>query len=267
MTFDALLDELQVPAGDIVYVQSSMDWVRRAGFDAPEVMRALRARVGASGTLVMPTYPFRTTQLEYLTRRPTYDVVRTPAAVGLLAELFRRAPDAQRSLDPDFCISAAGSAASEIVRTDARELDPFGRRSTYERLLQRGATLLGIGVSLNTNSFIHVIDSMLAPSYQFPVYCDDLFDATVIDRDGHAAAVRRRALRPELQRLTRPSAIAERVGGDEKMFSHRVVAGASFFRWNLTAWRAWCLDHAAAMLCEGAVPCWLTRLTEGCGAA
>ena len=167
MTLAAIFDELQLPRSGVLYVQSSTDWLGKAGFSASETLAALVEWTKA-GTLVMPVYPFRTTHLEYLTSRPHFDLRKTPAAIGLIPEVFRRTAGVHRSLDPDFSIAALGHDSADVVRTAAADEDPFGVGSVYARLIERGAMMVGLGVSLNTNSFIHVIDSRLSSSYPRP---------------------------------------------------------------------------------------------------
>ena len=259
VTLHELFEELQVPRTGAVYVQSSTDWLSKAGFGAQETLTSLREWMQA-GTLVMPAYPFRVTHVEYLQSRPTYDVVRTPAAIGLLPEVFRRTPGVRRSLDPDFCIAALGADADDIVATDPKDDDPFGATSVYARLIERDATMLGLGVSLNTNSFIHVIDSRLSNQYPSPAYGDCLPVNVVNDREV-STTVWRRALAPEFQRLTQPSRVVEESGPDRRMFAARTVEGANFFRWNLARWSAWCDAHGRAAVAAGRWPCWLSRLS------
>jgi aminoglycoside N3'-acetyltransferase len=258
LTLHALLDELQVPRSGALYVQSSADWLGKAGFGPQETLTALREWMQA-GTLVMPTYPFRVTHAEYLESRPRYDVVKTPAAIGLIPEVFRRTAGVRRSLDPDFCIAALGADAGEIVATDLSDDDPFSATSVYARLVERQATMLGLGVSLNTNSFIHVIDSRLSDQYPSPAY-GPRYPVDVVDHRQVATTVWRRVLMPEFQRLTQPSRIVAEGAPDRDTFASRTINGAHFFRWNLTRWSAWCDAHGRAALAAGQWPCWLSRL-------
>ncbi len=256
----ALLDMLEVPRHGVLYVQASADWMQRAGFGIAETLTALVEWTGERGTLAMPSYPFQTPHREYLESGPTYDVRRSAAAIGLLPEMFRRTAGARRSLDPDFCVTARGADADAIVGSEPADRDPFGAGSSYQRMLDRGATLLGLGVSLNTNSFIHVIDSRAESGYPSPVYDDHLFSTTVVDAAGETRVVMRKALRPEFQQLTAPSTIQAAMQPPPEVFATVEINGARFFRWDLAAWAAWCLDHAAARSREGRWPVWLDRL-------
>jgi aminoglycoside N3'-acetyltransferase len=259
LTWPELFDRLRVPEGGVVYVQSSADWIERAGFRAADAVGALRAWIGDRGTVVMPAYPCRTSHLEYLQGHPIYDVRRTPAGVGLIAELFRRTPGTVRSLDPDFCVAALGAEAAGVAATDLEEPDPFGARSIYVRMIERKTTLVGLGVSLNTNSFIHVVDSHFQAQYPRPVYESQPYSVEVIDSDGQRHHVWRRAVRPEFQQRTRPAAIADALRGNAA-FRHLEIDGTQFLAWDLEPWRDWCVAHAEHELMAGRAPCWLTQI-------
>ena len=255
-----MLDALGVRRGRVLYVQSSVDWMQRAGLRAPEMLATLLDWTGAAGTLVMPSYPFHSTHLEYLQQAPVFDVRRTPAAIGLLPEMFRRTRGVVRSLDPDFPVCAHGAEAVAIVGGTPAAPDPFGPDSSYQRMLDRDATLLGLGVSLNTNSFIHVIDSRAERGYPAPAYENGIQLATVIDAGGRPLSVERKCLRPAFQQLTSPSAIAAEMKPSAAVFATLEINGARFFKWDLRAWSEWCLAHASARSARGQWPCWLERL-------
>jgi aminoglycoside N3'-acetyltransferase len=256
-----VLAKLGVPRDRLLYVQGSADWIQKAGFDAADVIPTLLGWAGAHGTLVMPSYPFSTTHHEYLETGPVYDVRRTPAAIGLVPEIFRRTKGVVRSLDPDFCVAAIGVEAEAIVGTAPAAPDPFGPDSSYQRMLGRGATLVGLGVSLNTSSFIHVIDSRAEAGYPSAAYGERLFSTTVIDANGRSQEVLRKALRPRFQQLTCPSAIVAEMKPADSVFATAAIDGARFFKWDLDQWCSWCLAHARERAAVGAWPCWLGRLS------
>ena len=259
MTLTAIFDELELPRSGVLYVQSSTDWLQKAGFSASETLTALLDWTSA-GTLVMPVYPFRTTHIEYLRSSPRFDVRKSAAAIGLIPEVFRRTAGVRRSLDPDFSIAALGADSADIVRTDADDEDPFSGTSVYARLIERGAVMVGLGVSLNTNSFIHVIDSRLSAQYPRPAY-DGRFAVEVISEHGVVSTVARRALHPDFQRLTQPSAVVAATAGSP-IFASRAIGGVNFFRCDLPSWSVWCESHGRAAGTAKQWPCWLARLDE-----
>ena len=258
MTIGVILDRLRVPRGGILYVQSSMDWLKRIGLSPVEVLDALRAHA-AGGTLVMPAYPARTHR-EYLAQRPSYDVQRTPVAIGLIPELFRRTPGAIRSLEPDYPVVALGPDAASIIGGRPGD-DPFGADSPYRRMLDAGGSLVGLGVSLNTNSFIHAIDSALESQYPFAVYEKTRVSVPVTTQTGEVIDVPRRVLRPEFQRFSQPSTIASLID-DADALTAFTDASVQFFRWDLQRLESWTKTHARTRLAEGRRPCWLERLPD-----
>lgn len=259
-----VLDALAVPRGGITYVQSSVDWMQRAGLRAPEMLSTLLDWTGPDGTLVMPSYPFHSTHQEYLSAGPTFDVRRTPAAIGLMPEMFRRTSGVVRSLDPDFSVCARGAEAEAIVGRVPAAPDPFGADSSYQRMLNRATTLVGLGVSLNTNSFIHAIDSRAAAGYPAAVYENRVYATSVIDGQGVSRVVQRLCLQPPFQQLTTPSAIGDAMRPAAEVFATIEIAGARFFKWDLRAWSTWCASHATTQATRGEWPCWLTRLGGAC---
>ncbi len=224
------------------------------------MLAALRGWIGASGTLVMPSYPFHTTHQEYLRSGPTFNVRITPSVIGLLPEMFRRTKGTVRSLDPDFCVTALGPHAAFVAGVKPSNVDPFGADSSYQRMLDRGATFLGLGVSENTSSFIHVIDSRAEAGYPSSVYAPETYSTTIVDSTGHSRMVERKALQPEFQRLPSPSAVIALMKPDAATYTTFEVDGARFFRWSLRPWADWCLAHAAARAESREWPCWLERL-------
>lgn len=252
-----ILSALDVPRGQLIYVQASLDWMEKAGLKGTQALADLIEWISPAGTLVMPTYPFHSTHREYLESSPTFDARRTPSAIGLLPEMFRRTKGSVRSLDPDFCVNALGTNASAITGEGPSGPDPFGEDSSYQRMLDRGCTLVGLGVSLNTSSFIHVIDSRMQGGYPAPVYESRAYEATVVDGAGNARTVSRQALRPAFQRLIKPSEINALMQPDDAAFRTVEIEGARFFKWDLARWGEWCVAHARACAASGEWPCWL----------
>lgn len=128
--------------GDRVVVHSSL---RAVGLDAEELLDRLLDAVGAEGLVVMPTF--------------TYDnenfAPDMPSRTGALAEVFRRRPDALRSLHPTYSVAAIGAGAAELLerheRTGATAVD-----SPLDRLAGSGGLVLLLGVGQTSNTTAHV---------------------------------------------------------------------------------------------------------------
>jgi aminoglycoside 3-N-acetyltransferase len=156
--FAALLVDLGVSAGAVVMVHSSMEQIaRRSPQMTPlRVIRTLQELVGQDGTLLMPTFPFRGRQLDYLKTHNTFHPEKTPSQAGIITETFRRMPGVIRSLHPTHPVAAWGRRAADLV--ESHHLGTaFGRNSPLFKLQLYGGLVIGLGVALRDSfTILHV---------------------------------------------------------------------------------------------------------------
>ncbi|MCP9484449.1 MAG: AAC(3) family N-acetyltransferase [Gaiellaceae bacterium MAG52_C11] len=128
--------------GDRVLVHSSL---RAVGLDADELIDELLAAVGPRGLVVMPTF--------------TYDnetfTPDTPSRTGALTDVFRRRPEALRSLHPTYSVAAIGSGAAELLEGHER-VAATDVESPLGRLAASGGLVLLLGVGHTSNTTVHV---------------------------------------------------------------------------------------------------------------
>lgn len=128
--------------GDRVVVHSSL---RAVGLDADELIDELLAAVGPRGLVAMPTFTY-----DNATFAPD-----SPGRTGALTEVFRRRPEALRSLHPTYSIAALGAGAAELLdgheRAGATAVD-----SPLDRLAASGGLVLLLGVGHVANTTAHV---------------------------------------------------------------------------------------------------------------
>ena len=86
-----------------------------------------------------------------------------PARVGLLNETLRRNGRTKRSLDADLSVIALGRQDNEVIGTGFTGKDPTGPDSPFQRVIEFGGVLVGLGVS----SQLHEHD----PRAEFQVPC------------------------------------------------------------------------------------------------
>jgi aminoglycoside N3'-acetyltransferase len=256
----AILQELDVKRDRVLFVHSSTDWLARIGITADELLKTLTEWVDSSGTLVVPCFPYAGTEEDYLRTEPRFDVRRTPCRAGLLGEMVRRLPGARRSPDPDLSVAARGQLAEGIVGRVPRELDAFGPDSSFRRVLANPAQLVGLGVSLNTMSLIHVIDSRLQDRYPIPIYTTEVMKAELTDHTGTVHMIRRRAVRRAVQRHIKPYRMVEEFGKDRSVFRLLAIEGVNSFVWNLPRWEPLAMQHAEERSAVGRLPCWLETI-------
>ena len=259
-TLTQILSELSVPRDRVVYVHSSSDWLARAGIRLGEAYEALTDWTDRGGTLVMPAFPFRGSHEAYLRSGPVFDVRRSPARVGLLNDTLRRRKGVKRSLDPDLSVIALGPLADAVVSSGFTGADPMGRDSPFQRIIELGGVFLGLGVSFNYMSLIHVLDSRYRNRYPFDVYSMSVYRAQVIDAAGRRQEITKQALRNEVQVYIKPGEIVHRLNPGRDIFRSMKRGETDFFVWELPPWEPFCLAHIEQSLGEGRVPCWLTQV-------
>jgi aminoglycoside N3'-acetyltransferase len=154
LTADLL--DLGVRPGDTLMLHASLSAIGRPPpGGADEVIDALEAAVGPTGTLMMVlggaddgVTPF--------------DPATTPSDpdVGRLAEVFRRRPGTLVTPHPEGRFAARGARARELLGEQPWD-DYFGPGSPLERLLNFDGSVLRLGADENTTTLIHYAEHLL----------------------------------------------------------------------------------------------------------
>jgi aminoglycoside 3-N-acetyltransferase len=200
-----LTRDLGVRAGDILFVHASLDRIGAdAGAGQALVSRLLEA-VGSEGSVFMPSYPWPPPS-GFPPPGSVFNVRRTPSRAGLLSEMFRRSPGVTRSESYYLPLAGCGRYAPAVLSDQIGVAEPFGWDSSFGRLARDSRTrILGLGVSLNTTSFIHVADHALYRRYGFPYYDATPATGTVICVDGRVEDASTLTVRADLHKRMRPA--------------------------------------------------------------
>jgi aminoglycoside 3-N-acetyltransferase len=196
----AALRGLGIASGDIVMVHSSFDQFEGFAGKPSDVIRVLQEAVGATGTLLMPTLPFTGTAVEYVSRRPVFDVRRTPSQVGLLTELFRRTSGVRRSVHPTHSVAAWGARATEMLANHHLARTPCGEGSPFARLLERDGRFLSLGAGIESMTFFHYIEEVLEPGMPVSPFTKNEFTLQSNDETGAIVVSKTRLFDPALSR-------------------------------------------------------------------
>ncbi|WP_128428092.1 aminoglycoside N(3)-acetyltransferase [Streptomyces cyaneus] len=175
-TSRALADDLRalgLRSGDVVLVHSSLRRIGPTAQGAATVVEALRAAVGAEGTIVVPTFT-AANSLSSRTHRervqgmtaeeidafrqamPGFDATTTPSTgMGAVAELVRRTPGARRSTHPQTSLAAVGPLAEAITRDHPLDC-LLGEASPLGLLYRLGTRVLLLGVGFESCTAFHL---------------------------------------------------------------------------------------------------------------
>jgi hypothetical protein len=88
-------------------------------------------------------------------------------------------------------------------------MHPFGPGSTFRRLSDAGARVVGLGVSLNTSSLSHLPDYDLAAICPVNVFSEMPIEGDIINYQGTRLRTRTFIVRAEVMATYRPSALFE----------------------------------------------------------
>lgn len=157
--------------GGVLVVHTAFSKVAPVEGGPRGLIEALRAALGPSGTLVMPSmsddddHPF--------------DPKATPClGMGVVANTFWRMPGVLRS-DSPHAFAAIGPRAAEITQPHPVDV-PHGLDSPVGRVYELDGQVLLLGVGHDADTTVHLAENMAGVRYRLPCY------STVL-RDGQPA--------------------------------------------------------------------------------
>lgn len=185
-------------AGEVVMVHSSIDRLA-LGFSFARVLPALRAAVGADGTLLFPATQLKERPETWLQRREVFDVRRSPTAMGLLPELARRQRDAVRSLHPTHSVVGLGPQAAALVEEHHLDVYPCGAQSPYYKLAACGGSIVGLGVDADVLTAIHCVEDLWLERFPVETRRAEVYVAQVRDAENGQFEVRTKVAHPRIR--------------------------------------------------------------------
>ena len=198
------LKSIGIHQGDTVIVHSS--WQSTSGFtgNPAQFCAALRDAVGPTGLVVMPSLTYHNmSSAEFLASGKPMNVRRSPSAMGLLSEVFRRGKGVVRSLSPTHPLLAWGRDAESFIEGHENTEYSFGPQSPFARLLERNALILCVDTGFASLTFTHFVEDRLAHTLSVPLYEPEPLIGTVIDTAGQTLHCPTRVLSAQANRLRR----------------------------------------------------------------
>ena len=147
------LENIGMRRGDVIVVHSSLKSMGFVEGGAECVIKALSDTIGEEGTLIFPTFTYRTSYVDSF-----YSNKDTPSCVGFISETFRKCEGVYRTNHPTHSVALRGKLAEVLVEGEELDDSPMGIHSPYRRLSEVGAKILMLGCSLSHNSFMHALE-------------------------------------------------------------------------------------------------------------
>lgn len=249
--FGAALGTLGIGAGDTILVHSA--FLRDSGYTgaAGGIVDALLAQVGDDGNVLMMSMPYSGSSERYVATAPVFDIARSPTALGMIAETFRRRPNVLRSANPLHPITAHGPLAAWLTGDHDVSAYSCGRGSPFERFLSLDGKLLFYDASYSSMTFMHYVEDHFRERLPVPLYDDEPVALTIRDHDGRERTLRqyffsheareRRHFAPVEQALRDSGALRETTAGRSSLLCVRarevldaagalLDAGTGFYR-------------------------------------
>lgn len=149
--------------GGIVLVHSSLSSMGRVPGGPETVIRGLTRALGPEGTLLLPALSY-----EHVgARQPVFDLLRTPANVGVIPEHFRKRPGTVRSVHPTHSVCGIGPRLHDILGEHHLDQTPCGEHSPYRKLRDLSGQILFLGCGLRPNTSMHGVEELAKAPYLF----------------------------------------------------------------------------------------------------
>lgn len=165
-------------ATDTVVIHSSMRAIGEVE-DGPNGLIDAFCEYLCDGLFVVPTHTWD----DVTPDNPYYDVRTSVPNIGVIPRTAAFRKDGIRSLHPTHSVWAHGADAAEYVRDEENALSPTPMGFCWDKLADRHAKILLIGVGNEKNTFIHSIEERLALPDRIS---DEPYDITIVDGKGRS---------------------------------------------------------------------------------
>lgn len=158
-TKEELIEEIKqmgIQSTDTVLIHSSMKAIGEVEGGADTVLDAWMEYL-KDGLLLLPTHTWATMSKTH----NVYDPEKEPACVGLLPNLFMKREGVHRSLHPTHSLAAFGRDSKSFLEGEDKVTTPCAVGGCYDRLRNRNAKILLLGVNHVKNTFIHGVEELL----------------------------------------------------------------------------------------------------------
>lgn len=173
------IERLNIPPGSVVCIHAMLSGLGYIAGGPGTIIKSVMQAV-PDVTIIMPTFPFDGTTKAYLSTKPVYNKDITPSKSGLLSEILRTFPNAQRSYHPTHPCAALGPKADFLIQGSESAKTPFGDDSSYGRYcsLDNAVQLL---IHTNSSSIVHRVQELVGiPN----LFYENTFTAQGLDKTG-----------------------------------------------------------------------------------
>lgn len=158
--------------GSVVFIHSSMTEFYNYKGTGEELIDKIINVIGKEGTLMMPAYPAKKTNLYKIaseTDEVVFDVNKTSSGAGYLTEVFRKYPEVKRSVNLQHSVCARGKLAEYFTNEHHLSETAWDRFSPYYKLGHTQALIFSLGLEpyLRNVTMIHCTEDTFRNTYTY----------------------------------------------------------------------------------------------------
>ena len=147
------IENMRIDPHGTVLIHSSMKSIGKVDGGADTVLDVWSEYL-KDGLLIFPTHTWNRVGKD----SPVYDARTEPSCVGILSNLFMQRKNVHRSLHPTHSVAALGKEAAAYVDGEEKIDTPCGRKGCWGKLYDRNTTILFLGCTLKSNTFLHGVE-------------------------------------------------------------------------------------------------------------
>lgn len=150
------LKEMGIQPNDTLLIHSSMKAIGEVEGGAETVLDAFMEYL-SEGLLILPAHTWASMSEVH----NQYDPAKEPACVGILPNLFMKRKGVNRSLHPTHSLAVFGKDSLEFIKGEENVNTPCSPGGSYDRLRERNAKILLLGVNHARNTYLHCVEELL----------------------------------------------------------------------------------------------------------
>ncbi len=255
-----ILGQFDLTRAEIVNCHLSLKDLQIPISQCADAIELLIESVGPQATLIVPSFSFAPfgggalNYSEFVAREMRFDVELTPCYISVFGEAFRRWPGVKRSLNPLYPVAAYGPLADEILSDTHLDEYPFADRTCYGKLVNYRSYGLGIGLDINTNPFIHLIDRHFLDKLPYPMHSEQPLVGELFRRKEFVDRRRYYFVPPDFRKKIKPRNLTPLLLG--KQFLQVVQTPAPSYCLELQPFVEFGMQLAERAYAAGCVPPW-----------
>ena len=156
----AELKKFGLTSGDTLMMHSGFNQFNGFSGSPEDVIDILLDILGPTGNLLMMSMAYGGSSQRYAEAQKVFDVAKSPSALGLISETFRRRENVVRSANPLHPILAAGPLAKWLTMDHEKITHSCGRRSPFARLLNVDGKFLFFDAIFRSLTFVHYLEDL-----------------------------------------------------------------------------------------------------------